>query len=94
MDLEEVRQKIAERYGEKRANHIATLLMPMIISDFYKMLRDAKPNLPVKEEYHLDDNSSVIEMMGYGVKPGEEPKVARVSIDHILIWQNKHLNED
>ena len=94
MDLEAVRIKIAERYGEKRASYITTLLMPMILSDFYKMLKDAKPKLPVKEEYHLDDNSSIIELMGYGCKPGEEPRVERVSIDHILIWQNKKSNEE
>ena len=94
MDLEEVRIKIAERYGDARASHITTLLMPMILSDFYKMLTSAKPNLPIKEEYHLDDNSSVIELMGYGVRPGQTPKVASVSIDHILIWRNQHLHDE
>ena len=94
MDLEAVRQKIAERYGDKRASYITTLLMPMILADFYKMLTAAKPNLPVKEEYHLDDNSSLIELLGYGVKPGQEPKVASVSIDHILIWRNEHLHDN
>ncbi len=87
MDLEAVREKLAIRYGEKRANHIVVMIMPMIIADFYKMLKAAKPNLPVKEEYHLDDDSGVIEMFGYGVVPGEEPKVMRMCMDHIEFYK-------
>ena len=91
MDLEEIKTKIAERYGEKKASHIITMIMPMILADFYKMLQAAKPNLPVKEEYYLDDNSSVIELMGYGCLPGKEPKVITIGIDHIRIWTNSDL---
>ncbi len=94
MDMEAIRDALAERFGQKRANHIATMLMPMIQADFYKMLKAAKPNTPVKEEYHIDDNTSVIEMQGYGCKPGAEPKVARVSIDHIQIWVNEHVHDE
>ena len=94
MDLEEVRAALAERFGEQRANHIAAMIMPMIISDFYKMLKAAKPNLPVKEQYYLDDNTSMIELTGYGPLPGRDPKIATVSIDRILIWTNPYLHAD
>ncbi len=93
MDLEEVRQKLAERMGEQRANHIAVMIMPMIISDFKEMLVKAKPNTPVKEEYYLDDNTCVIELSGYGVGEGADPitRFARVCVDHIEIWRNEQL---
>ncbi len=95
MDLEEVREKLAERIGEERANHIAVMIMPMIIADFKKMLIAAKPNFPVKEEYYLDDNSSVIEMYGYGVGEGADPlsRFARMCIDHLEIWRNPDLDK-
>ncbi len=93
MDLEEVREKLADRIGEERANHITVMIMPMIIADFKKMLKAAKPNIPVKEEYYLDDNSSVIEMFGYGVGEGADPltKFAKMCFDHIEIWKNPEL---
>ena|GEM_PF-5449250 len=94
MDLEAVREKMALRIGEQKANHIVTMIMPMIISDFYKLLTKAKPNNPVKEEYRIENNTITIEVYGYGVKPGESPQIARVCMDRLELWKNENLNRE
>ncbi len=93
MDLEEVRVALTERIGEQKANHIVTMIMPMVIAAINKMLKAAKPTLPVKEEYHIDDNTSVIEMFGFGCREDETPRVERVCMDRIEIWKNTRPRE-
>ena len=57
-------EECKKAYGEAEGFRIYTTILPGILGDFQKMLRAAKPDTEVSEEYKIDDGSRSVRLTG------------------------------
>ncbi|MCR5000448.1 MAG: hypothetical protein K6A71_01480 [Lachnospiraceae bacterium] len=68
--MQELIIQIENRAGAERAAHYQTVILPQIIADFYRMLKDAPIGKPVREDYRMEDASMTIILEGERKRSG------------------------
>ena len=62
--MEELIKQLEELYGSGKGFKVYSTIMPGILADFNKMLRNSPVGREVVEEYHLEDGKAVIYVQG------------------------------
>ena len=62
--MQELTEQIEKKVGKKKLPHYQTVILPQIMADFYKMLKEAQNGKHVREEYRIEDGSMTIILEG------------------------------
>lgn len=62
--MDEFLEECKKAYGEAEGFRIYTTILPGILGDFKKMLRLAKLDTEVSEEYKIDDGTRSVKLTG------------------------------
>ncbi len=76
--MKQLEDRISARVNGHELVHYKTVILPRIVADFYKQLSAAGVNIPVNEEYCMEDGSMVIVLKGIKDNAG---KCRIVSVD-------------
>ena len=64
-------EQLKKRYGNQRGTKIYLTIVPGILADFKKMLKDAEPGQEISETYHFEDGDGGVEVKGSRSASGE-----------------------
>ena len=64
-------EQIKKRYGTQAGTKIYLTIVPGILADFKKMLKDAEPGQEITETYHFEDGDGGVEVKGSRNEAGE-----------------------
>lgn len=68
--MDEFLEECKKAYGKTEGFRIYTTILPGILGDFKKMLRFAKLNTEVSEEYKIDDGKRSVKLTGKRLPDG------------------------
>ena len=63
--------QLKKRYGNQRGTKIYLTIVPGILADFKKMLKEAEPDQEITETYHFEDGDGGVEVKGSRNAAGE-----------------------
>lgn len=63
--------QLKKKYGTKNGTKIYLTIVPGILSDFKKMLKDAAPDTEITETYHFEDGDGGVIVRGSRAASGE-----------------------
>lgn len=62
--MDELLEECKKTYGEAEGLRIFSTIMPGILGDFTKMLRQAGIDTDINEEYKIDDGIHIVKLSG------------------------------
>ena len=77
--MDELTGKIRNIVGDEKAVHYQMNIIPRIVMDFYRMLRESEAGRQVSEDYQMEDGSMRISLTGEKDRKGN-CKVNRVDV--------------
>lgn len=77
--MQELIKQIENSTGAERAAHFQTVILPQIIADYYRMLKEAPIGKPIREDYRMEDASMTITLEGNRNRSGFEILRAYIS---------------
>ena len=62
--MQKLNKEIGDIVGEEQLSHYRIIVLPQILADFYKMLKDQPVNKIIKEQYRMENGKLEIEISG------------------------------
>ena len=62
--MQKLNKEIEDIVGEEELSHYQVTVLPQILADFYKMLKDRPLNKIVREQYRMENRKMEIQLSG------------------------------
>ena len=72
MDAKKIINQLDKIYGSGKGMNVYMTVMPGILADFDKMLKEAPLGITISEQYNLDDNRCSLSLTGKRTPSGQE----------------------
>ena len=72
MDAKKIINQLDKIYGSGKGMNVYMTVMPGILADFDKMLKEAPFGTTISEQYNLDDNRCSLSLTGKRTPSGQE----------------------
>ena len=72
MDAKKIINQLDKIYGSGKGMNVYMTVMPGILADFDKMLKEASLGITISEQYNLDDNRCSLSLTGKRTPSGQE----------------------